>query len=86
MAASGLPGYDAVQITGMFAPARTPDAIIGRLHQEVVRVLHSPDTKEKLFNAGVEAVGSSPAELAATIKQEMARLGKVIKDAGIRAE
>ena len=84
--AASVPGYDAVQNTGMFAPVKTPEAIINRLHQEIVKVLRSPDTKEKLFNAGVEAVASTPAELAATIKLEMVRIGKVIKEAGIRAE
>ena len=47
-------------------------------------MLNRADVKEKFFNAGVETVGSSPEEFAATIKSEMARMGKVIKDAGIR--
>ena len=61
-------------------------AIINRLNQEIVRVLNTADVKEKFFNAGVEAVGSSPEEFAATIKSEMARVGKVIKDAGIKVQ
>ena len=71
-------------MTGIFAPAKTPAAIINRLNQEIVRVLNRAEVKEKFFNAGVEVVGSSPEQLAATIKSEMARMGKVIKDAGIR--
>ena len=86
IAASGVPGYEAVQNTGMFAPARTPEAIITRLHHEILRILNNPGTREKLMTAGVESVASTPAELVATMKQEMHRLGKVIKDAGIRAE
>ena len=54
--------------------------------QEFVRVLNKPELKERLFNLGVEAINSSPAEFAAFIKAEMAKMGKVIKDAGIRTE
>jgi len=85
-AASGLPGYEAASITGMFAPAKTPVALINRLHQEIVRVLNQVDVKERFFNVGVEVVGSSPEQLAATVKSEMVRLGKVIKVAGIKAD
>jgi tripartite-type tricarboxylate transporter receptor subunit TctC len=86
VAASGLPGYESVSTYGMFAPAKTPEPIVKRLNEEIVRVLKRPDVKEKFFNAGIEAVGSSPEELAALIQSEMARMGKVIKDAGIRGE
>jgi tripartite-type tricarboxylate transporter receptor subunit TctC len=52
----------------MFAPARTPAAIIGRLNEEGVRALARPEIKEKFFNSGVETVGSSPQEFTARIK------------------
>lgn len=83
VAAAGLPGYETVSNLGIFAPAKTPDSIINRLHREIVRVLSRGDIKEKLLNAGTEAVGSSPEQFAATIKSEITRLGKVIRDAGI---
>ncbi|MBI3068912.1 MAG: tripartite tricarboxylate transporter substrate binding protein, partial [Betaproteobacteria bacterium] len=86
VAAMGLSGYEAVSMTGIFAPAGTPATIINRLNREVVRVLNMADVKEKLFRLGVEPVGSSPEELAAKIKYEMTRLGKVIRDAGVRAD
>lgn len=86
VAASGLPGYEVETINGILAPARTPAALITRLNQEIVRALHSADVKEKLFSAGVEAVGSSPEQLAAAMKSEMDRMGRLIKDAGIRGE
>ena len=82
-ASSGLPGYEASAIYSMFAPAGTPAATIARLNQEIVRALNRNDLKEKMFNVGVEVVGSSPEQLAVTMKADMARLGKVIKDAGI---
>ena len=84
LAASGLPAYESSSVAGLFAPAGTPAAIINRLNQEVVQALHRPQIKERLLTAGIEPVGSSPAELAETIRSEMARLEKVIKDAGLR--
>ena len=86
MAASGVQGSEITQIVGMFAPARTPAPVINRLNQEIVRVLNRPDIKEKLFSLGLEAVGSSPEQLAAAVKSEIVSMGKVIKDAGIRDE
>lgn len=86
VAAAGLPGYESLSTTGFFAPARTPAAIIERLHRESVRYLHSPEARQRLLAVGAETVGSTPDELAAKVKSEMARMGKVIRDAGIRAE
>ena len=86
IAASGVPGYEAVAFEGMFAPAKTPVAIIDRLNQEIVRVLNRAEVKERFFNAGVETVGSTPEEFAAAIKSNVAKWGKLIKDAGIRDE
>lgn len=86
VAASGVAGYESVSVIGMFAPAATPAALVNRLNLESKRALDRPDVKEKFFNAGVETVGSSPQEFTARIRSEMGRLGKVIKDAGIRAD
>ena len=83
---SGLPGYESSSMTAVFAPARTPPAVINRLNQEIVRFLKTAETKERLFNMGQEVVAGSPEQLAATIKAEIAKLGKVIKDAGIRMD
>ncbi len=86
IAASGLPGYESATSTGMFMPAKTPEAIINRFNQEVVRALDKADVKEKLLSAGSQAVGSTAQELATAMKSETARLGKVIREAGIKAE
>jgi len=86
VAASGLPGYEAVSVVGMVAPAKTPRPVINRLHAEIVAVLNKPEVREKLLNSGIEAVGASPEAFALLIKNEVARMGKVIKEAGIRIE
>jgi tripartite-type tricarboxylate transporter receptor subunit TctC len=84
IAASGLPGYDATAMWGVLAPSRTPAMIIKRLNEEILRGVRKADVKDRLFNAGLETVGSSPSEFAAAIKSEMTSMGKVIKDAGLR--
>jgi tripartite-type tricarboxylate transporter receptor subunit TctC len=86
IAASGVPGYASVAIFGVLAPAQTPPALIGLLNREIVKVLHQADVKERFFNAGSEVVASTPEAFAAAIKSEMASLGKLIRDAGIRDE
>jgi tripartite-type tricarboxylate transporter receptor subunit TctC len=86
IAASGLPGYESLSITGMFAPARTPDAVVGRLNREIVAVLRNPDFKQKFSELGAEPVGSSPQEFSDKIKSEIAKWGKLIQQAGIRDE
>ena len=83
IAAAGLPGYELVSVQGIFAPAGTPEAVITRLNREFIPFLRRADTREKFFAAGVEVIGGTPEELAATLKSEMARLGKVIQATGI---
>ena len=86
VAAAGLPGYESASPLGLFAPARTPDAIIARLNQEMVKVLNAADVKDRLSGSGAEVIASAPEELAATIKADMTRLGRLIREAGIRAD
>ncbi len=86
IAEQGLPGYEADSWTGVLAPKATPSDIVAQIYAEVVRVSQLADTRERLTAVGFEVVGSSPDVFAALIKNDMARLGKVIRDAGIRAE
>ena len=86
VAAAGVPGYASVAIFGVLAPAKTPAAIIKRLHQDITRVLNTAEVRTRFFNSGSEVVASTPDEFAAAIKSEMAGLGKLITDAGIRDE
>jgi tripartite-type tricarboxylate transporter receptor subunit TctC len=60
--------------------------VIAKLHRETVRILNLPDVKEKLVALGAEAVGDSPDQLAATIRDEGARWGDVIRKQGIRID
>jgi tripartite-type tricarboxylate transporter receptor subunit TctC len=86
LAESGVPGYEATSWNGMFAPAKTPRAIIDKVHAEVVKALNSPDVRDRLVAMGSDPVGSTPEQFQAFIRKEHARWGKVIRDNNIRAE
>ena len=86
LSASGLPGCESESPFGILAPARTPPAIITRLNQEMVKILQRPDVKERLFSAGIEVVASTPEQLGATMRAEITKWGKLIKELGIREE
>lgn len=86
IAAAGLPGYESSSLQGVFAPAGVPAPILQKLSQEIMRYLHSSDAREKFLAVGVEVVGSTPEQFTAAMKTEMSRMGKVIRDAGIRED
>ena len=83
VAATGLPGYEVISVDTVFARAKTPGAIINRLNQEIARVITREDVKQKFFASGSEVAAGSAQELAALMRSEIAKWGKVIKEAGI---
>jgi tripartite-type tricarboxylate transporter receptor subunit TctC len=86
VAEAGVPGYEVYEWQGVMVPAGTPNAVISRLHQEIVKTLAVPEVKERVAGVGAHAVGSTPEELATFIKKELATWSKVIKTAGIRID
>ena len=86
IATSGVPGYDSVGATSIFGPAKIPAAVISRLNQEIARAISQPDIKEKFLGAASEIAPGTPEDLLALMKSDTVKMGKVIKDAGIRAE
>ena len=86
IAESGVPGYQAGSWYGFVAPAGTPRAIVDQLSRETAAAVKAPDIASKLTGEANLVIGSSPDEFAAHIKGELARIGKVIRDAGIRLE
>jgi tripartite-type tricarboxylate transporter receptor subunit TctC len=84
--ADALPGYEARGWNGIFAPAGTPKAIIDKLHQEIVKIVRSPDFAQNLAAEGATAVGNTPEEFAAVIRADMKKWAAVISEAGIRGE
>ena len=86
IASAGLPGYECASTNGILAPAGTPPAIIRRLNEEIVKFLQRPDIRERFLAAGSEVIASPPEVFGATIRSEMAKWGKLIRAAGIRAD
>src|SRR5436190_12647423 len=86
VAESGYPGFDASPWLALVAPAGTPQPVIDRLHREIVTVVQAADTRELLDKAGAEPLTSSPAELAARVRDGVAKYAKIIKIAGVKPE
>ena len=86
IAASGVPGFEASSLAGMFVAAKTPPTLVNLLNREIVRIMQKPEIKERLSEFGTEGVGSSPEEFTARIRAEMATMGKLISVLGIRAD
>jgi tripartite-type tricarboxylate transporter receptor subunit TctC len=83
IAEAGLPGYESVQWSGLWAPAGAPQEIVARLHRETIAILRMPDIRERLTSDGSEVVASSPEEFAAFIKTEIVKWAAVVKATGI---
>ena len=86
VAAAGLQGYASELSVGLFGPAGMPPAIVNRLYQETARILGQPEIKEKFLAVGVEPVASTTEQLVTSVKADIAKWGKLIKDAGIHAD
>jgi tripartite-type tricarboxylate transporter receptor subunit TctC len=86
MTEAALPGFEMSAWHALFAPAGTPPAVVKKLADEVVRALRQPDVKERLAAQGVDAVGTTPEELAAIMKENIAKYAKLVKAADIRIE
>ncbi len=84
--AESLPGFEAITWFAMFAPANTPKPVIDRLNAEVLRVFKLPDVAERMKTLGLEAVLSSPDELAKYQATEIVKWAKVVKESGAKAE
>jgi tripartite-type tricarboxylate transporter receptor subunit TctC len=86
IAEAGLPGYEANNWNGVVAPAKTPRAVIERLHREIVAVLGDAVIAKRLAARGLEPIGDTPQQFAAYLTSEAVKWGKVVKAAGIKAE
>ena len=86
LAESGFPGFDMVSWQALVAPANTPKPVIDKLNAEVVRVLRTPEMKEKMIGLGTEVVANTPEQSAQYLREETAKWSKIVKDAGIKLE
>jgi tripartite-type tricarboxylate transporter receptor subunit TctC len=81
-----LPGYALDPWLGLFMPAKVPVEIVNRVHAEVVKILGAPELKGRLGAQGIELVTNSPAEFARFVRDDNAKWGKIIKEAGIKGD
>jgi tripartite-type tricarboxylate transporter receptor subunit TctC len=86
MQEAGVAGHEAVQWNGFFAPARTPPAILDRLHREVAKAVHLPDVRQRIEAEGATPSGSSPSEFAAFYRTEAAKWADVAKRSGTKLD
>lgn len=82
----GLKGFDATTITGLLAPAGTPKDVIERVHAAVVKVTAQPAIRERFAALGASTLGNSPAEFGDYVRQDYAKMQKVVQAANIRAD
>ena len=83
---AGLPGYELVTWHGLMLPLKTPQPIIGKLNQEIARIMQSPEVGSKLAADGNQPVGGTPQQFGALLKAESAMWSKLIKDIGLKVE
>jgi len=86
VAEAGLPKFEVTTWYGVLAPAGTPRPIINRLNAELVKIMHSPELKERLAASGTEPRTSTPEEFAAYIKEEIVKWGDVVRKANLKAD
>ena len=86
-AEAGITGFDIAAWYGLLAPAGTDKTIIARVHDEAVKILAMPEMRERFQTTiGGDAVGNTPAQLAADIRNDIERWGKIVKQTGIKLE
>ncbi len=86
IAQAGVPGFAVNNWYGVFVPAGTPREIVARLNAEIVKILQTPDAKQRLLDSGIEATSSTPEQFAAYIQAETKKWAKVVKDANIKVD
>ena len=86
VAESGVPGYENTIWQALLAPAKTPPAVIARLHREIAEIAKLPEMRERMAADGSEALGNSPQEAARHVSDEITRYTKLIKEIGLKME
>jgi tripartite-type tricarboxylate transporter receptor subunit TctC len=86
MAEAGLPGFESSNWQGIVMPAATPRNIVTKINADTVKVLNMPEVREKIVAQGNQVGGGTPEEFGALIRAETAKWGKVVREAGVRAD
>ena len=83
---AGVPDFEVVLWTSLFAPAGTPPAIVRKLQSEIAKIVQIPEIRERMTAIGIDPIGSTPEELAAQLRADLNRWTKVARTAGVKAE
>lgn len=83
---SGVPGYESITWFGLLAPMKTPAAIVSRLNELLVKVVHTPEMKAQFEMQGYDPVGGSAAEFSTFIRGESEKYGRVVKSSGAKVD
>ncbi len=83
---AGVPEFEVVLWTSLFAPAGTPDTIVRKLQGEIAKIVQLPEIRERMTAIGIDPIGGTPEELAAQLRTDLARWTKVARSAGIKAD
>jgi tripartite-type tricarboxylate transporter receptor subunit TctC len=86
VAEAGLPGFEYLTWYGVFAPGATPRTLVARIQADMARMLTLPEVKERLARDGVQGVGSTPGEFDAFVKNEIEKVTRVVRMAGIKTD
>ena len=86
VAQAGVPGYEAASWVGVLVPAKTPERIVARLNQEIVRILKTPDVNEQIARSGAEVLAGTPEQVAGIIRGDLKRYSELTKAIGIKIE
>jgi tripartite-type tricarboxylate transporter receptor subunit TctC len=86
IAEAGVSGYESIGWYAVLAPARTPAAIIARLHLELTHAIANKEVRERFAANGIEAFGTTPEQFAAYLRDEYLKWGKVVGAAGVKGE
>ncbi|MGZ5260000.1 MAG: tripartite tricarboxylate transporter substrate-binding protein, partial [Burkholderiales bacterium] len=86
MVEAGVPGFQASSWFAVFSTAQTPKAVVNKLNSDMIKVIRTPDVRDRLTGLGFDVVGSKPEELAVFLKSEIAKWTKVVKESGARLD
>ena len=81
-----IPGFDFAPNIGIFAPSKTPNAIVARISDEVAKLVKEADVVQTFTTAGIEGIGGGPADYARVLEREAERDAKAVRTAGLKAE
>ncbi|MGZ5228048.1 MAG: Bug family tripartite tricarboxylate transporter substrate binding protein, partial [Burkholderiales bacterium] len=86
IAENGLPGYEHEQWYGLFAPGKTPGAIVQVLYKEIVRVVHLPEINERLVSTGHRVIAGTPQQLSERVRRDIEKTRQIMRDSGMQQE